>query len=121
MRQRTFDPGRVRSATHLRESALSIGLRPDFSLFSRVMREGLSTGRGARRPESGLSERIFSRPHDCADLVNSFYASTLQEILSFFQPQLSTSIPVALADMGQRSNVHHFGRCPRRYRATESR
>jgi hypothetical protein len=39
-------------------------------LFSRVMREGLSTGNGARKPGSGLSGAIFSRPHDCVDLVN---------------------------------------------------
>ena len=42
-----------------------------FPLFSRVMRVGLSTGPGARRPGSGLSGPIFSGPHDCADLVNS--------------------------------------------------
>ena len=42
-----------------------------FPLFSRVMREGLSTGAGARRAESGLSGPIFSRPDDCAKLVNS--------------------------------------------------
>jgi len=42
-----------------------------FSLFSRVMRVGLSTDLRARRPGSGLSGPIFSRPHDCADLVNS--------------------------------------------------
>jgi len=34
------------------------------------MREGLSTDRGGRRPESGLLWPIFSGPHDCADLVN---------------------------------------------------
>jgi len=38
-------------------------------LFSRVMREGLSTGPGARSPGSGLSGPIFSGPHDCVDLV----------------------------------------------------
>ena len=36
---------------------------------------GLSTGAGAKRPESGLSGPIFSGPDDCADLVNSFQAS----------------------------------------------
>lgn len=41
-----------------------------FSLFSRVMREGLSTAVGAGRPGSGLLGAIFSGPHDCADLVN---------------------------------------------------
>jgi hypothetical protein len=39
-------------------------------LFSRVMWEGLSTGPGARRHESGLSGPAFSGPVDCADLVN---------------------------------------------------
>jgi hypothetical protein len=42
-----------------------------FPLFSRVMREGLSTGSDARWPESGLSGPIFSGPDDCADLVFS--------------------------------------------------
>jgi len=46
-----------------------------FSLFSRVMRVGLSPGRCARWPQSGLSGPIFSGPHDCADLVNSLQAS----------------------------------------------
>ena len=41
-----------------------------FPLFSRVMREGLSTGPCAGRHGSGLSGPIFSGPHDCADLVN---------------------------------------------------
>src|SRR6056297_2138087 len=41
-----------------------------FSLFSRVMREGLSTGTCSVRSESGLSGQIFSGPHDCAELVN---------------------------------------------------
>src|SRR6056297_637223 len=41
-----------------------------FPLFARVMRVGLSTGRGTRRAEVGLSGPIFSGPHDCADLVN---------------------------------------------------
>ncbi len=42
-----------------------------FPLFSRVMRERLSTGPGARRPGSGLSGAVFSGAHDCANLVNS--------------------------------------------------
>src|SRR5690606_33314123 len=42
-----------------------------FSLYSRVMREGLSTGHGARWLGSGLSGPTFSGPDDCADLVNS--------------------------------------------------
>ncbi len=41
-----------------------------FSLFSRVMRERLSTGLVAGMPESVLSGPIFSGPDDCADLVN---------------------------------------------------
>jgi len=38
-------------------------------LFSRVMRQGLSTGPSARPPGSGLSGPIFFGPHNCADLV----------------------------------------------------
>ena len=41
-----------------------------FSLYSRVMRERLSTGPSARRVGSGLSGADIPRPHDCADLVN---------------------------------------------------
>ena len=41
-----------------------------FPLFSRVMRVGLSTGGGARRPASCLLGPIFSEPNDCARLVN---------------------------------------------------
>jgi len=52
-----------------------------FSLSSRVMREGLSTDIGAKRPESGLSGPIFSGPHDCVDLVNFLQAT---EIMTFF-------------------------------------
>jgi hypothetical protein len=36
------------------ESVLPIRLRPDFLVVFEVMWEGLSTGAGARRPESGL-------------------------------------------------------------------
>lgn len=46
-----------------------------FPLFSWVMRDGLSTGVGARRPGSGLSGSIFSGPDDCADLVNFLQGS----------------------------------------------
>jgi hypothetical protein len=42
-----------------------------FPLYSRVMRDGLSTGVGARRPGSGLSGSIFSGPHDCAASVQT--------------------------------------------------
>lgn len=41
-----------------------------FPLFSRVMREGLSTGSGTRWAGSGLYRAIFSGPDDCARLVN---------------------------------------------------
>jgi len=51
-----------------------------FPLFSRVMRAGLSTGSGAKWPESGLSGPIFSGPHDCADLVNRLQASEIKWI-----------------------------------------
>jgi len=40
-------------------------------LFSRVMREVLSTDLCARRPQSSLSGSIFSGPDDCAISVNS--------------------------------------------------
>jgi len=43
-------------------------------LFSRVMRDGLSTGIGTKSPGSCLSGPIFSGPHDCVDLVKSFQA-----------------------------------------------
>ena len=42
-----------------------------FSLFSRVMRERLSTGPGARMGGSGLSGPIFSRADDYANLVRN--------------------------------------------------
>ena len=42
-----------------------------FPLYSRVMREGLFTGLGARRPEYVLSGQILSVPVDFDDLVNS--------------------------------------------------
>jgi hypothetical protein len=42
-----------------------------FSLYWRVMREGLSTGPGTKRPGSGLLGPIFSGPDDCASLVQS--------------------------------------------------
>ena len=41
-----------------------------FPLFSRVMREELSTVPAARRRGSGLSGSIFSGPVACASLVN---------------------------------------------------
>ena len=46
------------------------GCGRNFLLFSRVMRVGLSTASGAKRPGRDLSGSIFSGPHDCADLVN---------------------------------------------------
>ncbi len=46
-----------------------------FQLFSRVMRESLFTGLGARRHGSVLSEPIFSGPIACALLVNSLQAA----------------------------------------------
>ena len=46
-----------------------------FSLFSRVMRLGLSTSVGAMRHGSGLSGPILSGPDDCADLVHRLQAS----------------------------------------------
>jgi len=39
-------------------------------LFSRVMRDGLSTGPKAWRSTSGLSGAIFSGPEDYSVLVN---------------------------------------------------
>ena len=56
----------------LEESFSRPGCGRIFPLFSRVMRVGLLTGGGARRPESVLSEPIFSKADDCADLVLSF-------------------------------------------------
>ena len=54
----------------LAKSFSAFGVGRNFSLFSRVMRVGLNTGPGAGCAESGLSGAIFSRPDDCADLVN---------------------------------------------------
>ena len=68
---RRFDVRPVPSAACPRESVLPIRLRPDFSMFSRVMRAGLFTGMGAKRPGSVLSRPIFSGPDDCVVLVNS--------------------------------------------------
>ena len=42
-----------------------------FPLFSRVMREGLSTGLCARWPGSGRSGAVFSGALDCSILVYS--------------------------------------------------
>ena len=42
-----------------------------FRYFSRIMWAGLSAGLGTMRPGSVLSGPIFSRPHDCAVLLNS--------------------------------------------------
>ena len=53
-----------------------------FLLFSRVMRDGLSTGPCAGGHGSGLSGPILSGPHDCADLVNSFQGAG---IATFFR------------------------------------
>lgn len=46
-----------------------------FSLYSRVMRVGLSTGPAVARPRSGLSGPIFSGPVACASLVDSIQVS----------------------------------------------
>ena len=59
------------SATCPRESVLPIRLRLDFSVVFEGYAGGQSTGSRARRLASALSGPIFSRPHDCADLVNS--------------------------------------------------
>ena len=53
-----------------------------FSLYLRVMREGLSTAPAAGPSGSGLSGGIFSGPDDCADLVNSFQRP---ETIEFFE------------------------------------
>ena len=53
-----------------------------FSLFSRVMREAMSTAPVAATTEIALSRPIFSGPHDCADLVNSLQ---VDETEAYFQ------------------------------------
>jgi hypothetical protein len=65
------------------------------------MRGLLLTGLGAKRPGSCLSGAIFSGPDDCADLVNFLQAS---EKRYFLRLNLSASIPVFLAESGQKSN-----------------
>ena len=72
---RRFDIRPIPSATCPSESVLPIRLRPDFSVVFEVMREGLSTGPDGVRPGAGLLGPIFSRPVDCAFLVNSLQAS----------------------------------------------
>ena len=64
-----------------------------FPLFSRVMRVGLSTGPGARRPGSGLSGPIFSGPDDCADSVQT---ATYLFLWFFLDPHESRFV---IADM----------------------
>ena len=64
-----------------------------FSLFSRVMREGLSTGPCAKRGESGLSGPIFSGPHDCAGLVNRLVSYCF--VWAFLKAKFDVSLPVA--------------------------
>ena len=78
-----------------------------FALFSKVMQAGLSTGLCARRPGSGLSRLMFSRPHDYTDLVNRLQASETKWLCGSL---LNTSTRVALAEMEHKSNVRHCGR-----------
>jgi len=67
--QRRFDGGRVPSATCPRGKFLPIRPRPDFPLYSKVMREELFTGSGARRAPCVPYGPIFSGPVACAELV----------------------------------------------------
>ncbi len=52
-----------------------------FPLFSRVMRERLSTGSNARKLGSGLSGPMFSGPDDYADSVNLTHPPVFQPFL----------------------------------------
>jgi len=54
----------------LKESFSEVRCGRIFSLFSRVMQDGLSTGPCAERPESVLSGLIFSKAVACAISVN---------------------------------------------------
>jgi hypothetical protein len=56
------------------------GCRRIFPLFSRVMREGLSTALASGWPGSGLSGPVFSGPHDCHIPVSSIYAIDFHEV-----------------------------------------
>ena len=51
-----------------------------FPVFSRVMREGLSTGLGARMAGSGLSKPIFSGPDDDSVPPNGVRVPSLGEV-----------------------------------------
>ena len=62
-----------RSGAGSGERCLPIRLRPDFSVFSRVMREGLFTGPGVKRLGSVLSGPDFSDPINRADAVKGHY------------------------------------------------
>ena len=62
-----------------------------FPLYSRVMREGLSTGPGAKMAQSVLSGPIFSGPHDCADLVKFLQVSDIDQLFST-GPSISTPV-----------------------------
>ena len=51
---------------------------------------GLSTGVGARWPESGFSRPIFSAPHDCLNLVNSLQIVVFERFLQFVTEHFDT-------------------------------
>ncbi len=77
-----------------------------FPLFSRVMRERLSTGPGAKRAESVLYRLIFSGPVDCADPVNFLQGCENKTCSAIW---LNASTPVALTRR-DRGRIFPFAR-----------
>lgn len=71
-RKRTVGSNPTSSATYLSEIALPIRLPPDFSIVFESYAGGAVHHARRETPEIGLSGPIFSGPHDCAVLVNSF-------------------------------------------------
>ena len=76
-------------------------------MFSRVMREGQSTGLGARRAGSGLIWSICSGPDDCAELVIRIQGT---EAMRNFQHDPITSTWVHSTKMEQTSNFRQYAR-----------
>lgn len=93
----TYAPEKVRSQSRSLRHLPLRNVSPDwpaagfFPLYSRVMREGLSTGPGAKMAQSVLSGPIFSGPHDCADLVKFLQVSDIDQLFST-GPSISTPV-----------------------------
>lgn len=73
-----------------------------FALFSRVMREGLSTGPVARTPESGLCAQVLSEPHEWHIPVFSLYTPDIAELSGFVAEHFDVG---GIRKMGPRSKL----------------